>query len=132
MPASHRSRLEQRLPARPESITALRRAVVEYAARGGASARRREDIALAVSEALSNVVVHAYAGRAEPGDVRVHASIDDGALEIAVCDEGNGMTRRGGPGLGLGLEIMSQVSDRLRLESGGAPGLRVRMTFALD
>lgn len=133
MPVSHRSRLEQRLPARPESITALRRSVVEYAAGGGASQRRREDVALAVSEALSNVVVHAYDGHDEPGDVWVDAWLESGALEVAVCDGGNGMTRvRPSPGLGLGLSLMGQVADALRIESdASSPGVRVRMTFAL-
>lgn len=134
MPVSHRPRLEQRLPARPESITALRHSAVEYAARGGVSQRRREDVALAVSEAVSNVVVHAYDGRDEPGDVLLHAWIDEDALQVAVSDAGNGIGRRSRrPGLGVGLSLMSQVADALRLERDAAVrGLRVRMTFALD
>ena len=134
MPVSHRPRLEQRLPARPESITALRHSAVEYAARGGVSPRRREDVALAVSEAVSNVVVHAYDGRDEPGDVLLHAWIDEDALQVAVSDAGNGIGRRSRrPGLGVGLSLMSQVADALRLERDAAVrGLRVRMTFALD
>jgi serine/threonine-protein kinase RsbW len=104
--------------------------VVDYAARGGASERRREDIALAVSEALSNVVVHAYDGRDIPGDVRVDAWIEEAALQVAVSDDGIGMAERR---LGLGLALMGHVSDRLRLESGDSmPGMCVRMTFALD
>ena len=89
-------------------------------------------MALAVSEALSNVVVHAYRARDEPGEMRVDAWIDDHALEVAVSDDGIGMAaHRDSPGLGLAL--MGQVSGRLRLESGGwARGLRVRMTFALN
>jgi len=134
VPVSHRPRLEQRLPARPESITALRRSVVEYAARGGVSPRRREDVALAVSEAVSNVVVHAYDGHDEAGDVLLHAWIDEDALQVAVSDTGNGMGRRSRrPGLGLGLSLMSQVADALRIDrDAAARGVRVRMTFALD
>lgn len=136
MPARHSSCLDRRLPADAASITTLRRAVVEYAARGGVSQRRREDVALAVSEALSNAVMHAYQGRddLDPGEIRVNARIEEAALEVAVCDDGDGMTpRRDSPGLGLGLALMSQVTDRLRLESGGrARGMSVRMTFILD
>jgi serine/threonine-protein kinase RsbW len=134
VPVSHRPRLEQRLPARPESITALRHSAVEYAARGGVSPRRREDVALAVSEAVSNVVVHAYDGHDEPGDVFLHAWIDEDALQVAVSDAGNGIGRRSQrPGLGVGLSLMSQVADALRIERDAAVrGLRVRMTFALD
>lgn len=112
----------------------MRRSVVAYAADGGAGQRRREDIALAVSEALSNVVVHAYDGDADPGEVRVNAWIEDEALQVAVCDDGHGMIRRRpSPGLGLGLALMSQVVDALRIDShDSSPGLRVQMTFALD
>lgn len=107
---------------------------MRYAADGGVSQRRREDVALAVAEALSNVVVHAYDGLDGPGDVWVDAWIDDDALQVAVCDDGHGMTRRHpSPGLGLGLALMGQVADTLRIERhASAPGLRVRMTFALD
>ncbi len=133
MSVIHRSRLEQRLPARPESITTLRRAVVEYAAGGGVSQRRREDVALAISEALSNVVMHAYDDRDVPGDVWVDAWIDGDALQITVGDDGSGIARRRpSPGLGLGLALIGQVADTLQIERyGSGPGLRVRMTFAL-
>jgi anti-sigma regulatory factor (Ser/Thr protein kinase) len=137
---SRSSRLEHQLPARPESIAALRRAVVDFAAGGGASQRLREDIALAVSEAVSNVVLHAYAHSTTPGDVRVAAWIDAASLQISVCDDGIGMVRRSdSPGLGLGLALIGKVADRVRLESGGKRerggtdrGVRMRMTFALD
>lgn len=107
---------------------------MQYAAAGGVSQRRREDVALAVSEALSNVVVHAYDGLDDPGDVWVDAWMDGDTLQVAVCDDGNGMTRQcPSSGLGLGLALMGQVADALRIESrASAAGLRVRMTFALD
>ena len=59
-------RLRERLPARPQSIGLLRRAVVEFASDCGATESQRESIAVAVSEVLSNVVKHAYVGRDTP------------------------------------------------------------------
>lgn len=106
---------------------------MEYAADGGVARRRREDVALAVSEALSNVVMHAYDDRDVPGDFWVEAWFDGDALQVAVGDDGSGIARRRpSPGLGLGLALMGQVADTLRIGSDGSrPGLRVRMTFTL-
>lgn len=111
----------------------MRQAVVRYARGCGASARRREDIALAVSEAISNAVMHAYVGRQDmAGCVGVEAWMDDDSLAVVVFDEGGGMSRRDdSPGLGLGLGLIDQMADTLEVEDS-RPGLRVRMTFALS
>lgn len=133
MPISCTSRLEHCLPARAECIGPLRRALVAYAASNGASAQQRDDIALAASEALSNVVVHAYAGREDPGDIQVAAWMQDDALHVTVCDQGIGIAPRlDSPGLGLGLAIIGRVCDQLVIENAeGEAGARVRMSFAI-
>ncbi|HWI07593.1 MAG TPA: ATP-binding protein [Solirubrobacteraceae bacterium] len=133
MQTSCSSRLEHCLPALPASIGPLRRALTAYAASNGATARQCEDIALAASEALSNVVVHAYVGHDNPGDIRVGAWSDGDEMHVAVCDDGIGMTPRvDSPGLGLGLAIIGRVCDRIRLESDdSACGVCVLMTFAI-
>lgn len=121
--------MHERLPAHTGSVARLRHAVVRFAGRSGASVRRREDIALAVSEALTNVVLHAYDDRDRPGHIDVRASLSDGALVIVVRDEGVGLVRRvDSPGRGLGL--IEQLTDRLELVDG-SPGLSVRMTFRI-
>lgn len=125
--------LHRRLPARPESIAALRHAVVDFAGSSGASDRQREDIALAVSEAVTNAVIHAYAGDAIPGDVAVQAWMQDRSLEVVVCDEGIGMVpRTDSPGLGLGLPLIGQVTQQIGI--GGTEtlsGVRLHMSFAI-
>lgn len=132
MPTTCTSRLEHCLPARPETIGPLRRALVAYAQSNGASARQCDDIALAASEALSNVVVHAYADDM-PGDVRIESWMQDGALQVLVCDDGVGIAPRlDSPGLGLGLAIIGRVCDRLQLEHGeDDAGARVCMSFEI-
>ena len=121
------------MPALPGSIGPLRRSLTAYAQSSGATTQQCEDIALAVSEALSNVVVHAYVGRDSAGEIRIGAGLDDGELQVCVCDDGIGMTPRlDSPGLGLGLAIIGRVCERMRVEPvDTATGMCVRMTFAI-
>jgi hypothetical protein len=91
--ASCRRGPHERLAATPHSIAPLRQVVIDFARRSGASDRRCDDIAVAVSEALSNVVVHAYAGQVEAGVVTVDAWMSNQSLEVIVCDEASGCCR---------------------------------------
>jgi serine/threonine-protein kinase RsbW/stage II sporulation protein AB (anti-sigma F factor) len=129
----YQSRLRECVSAQAENIAPLRRAVVAYAGSNGASELQREDIALAVSEALSNAVLHAYVGRDSPGDVGVDAWVDEHALTVVVCDDGVGMLPRpDSPGLGLGLSVIARMTEHLEVESPAArPGMLLRMTFAI-
>lgn len=125
------AQLHDHRPAAPQSIAALRRVVIDLAVRGGATERQCQDIALAVSEALTNAVTHAYARHPRPGAVAVHAALDGYALDVVVLDEGVGMAPPSmRPSTGLGLAIIARVTERLEL-SDAAPGTRVRMTFAI-
>jgi serine/threonine-protein kinase RsbW len=120
------------VPAVPENVASLRHAVVDLAARAGADADVRTDLALAVGEACANVVVHAY----PPGDVGpliVHAEVKTEQIHVHVCDQGQGMTPRpDSPGLGLGLPLIANLSDRLEIRDGdGGVGTVVVMAFGL-
>jgi anti-sigma regulatory factor (Ser/Thr protein kinase) len=125
------AQLHDRRPATPQNIAALRRAVIHLAMRGGATESQRQDIALAVSEALTNAVTHAYAGQARTGALAVHAALEGDALDVVVLDQGVGMPPpTTHPPTGLGLALIARVTERLEL-SDAAPGTRVRMTFAI-
>lgn len=131
--ASPGSGVSRSAAAKPQSIAALRHAALAFAVDHGATTSQCQDIALAVSEAVTNTVVHAYRNRDEPGAVRLDASTIDGILEIIVSDEGTGLAAHGdSPGLGLGSKLMAQLSERLEVESNdGLQGRRVRMTFEI-
>ncbi len=130
MVADGPSRLRERLPAQPHSVPRVRHAVEEFAAGCGASERQRSAIALAVSEAVSNAVVHAYVGR-DGGDVAIEAEVRGRMLEVTVRDEGIGLAPRlDSPGLGLGMGLIASLSDRLELTEI-KPGVRVSMAFAI-
>jgi len=101
---------------------------VQFASAWGASDRQCEDIAVAVSEAVSNVVVHAYVGRERPGSVALEASVRGSALVVVVCDEGVGMRARESRGVGIGLRLIFRLTERLEF-ADTLPGTRVAMTF---
>jgi anti-sigma regulatory factor (Ser/Thr protein kinase) len=122
---------------RAESATAdavgqLRQAVVDYAKSVGASEATSDAVRLTVSEALTNVVVHAYEGR-DPGPMIVEACPNGGGnLLVFVCDEGTGpMPRVDAPGLGLGLGLMAQIADGFAIENREPRGTIVSLRFSL-
>lgn len=135
MPRHIPSALHEHLAARVANIAPLRRMVVAYAAGCGASEPQCEDVALAVNEALTNAVLHAYADRVVPGQMSVHASGCSRSLDVLVSDDGLGMVPRAqkSPGMGLGLGLMAQVAEQVSVASGplASPGVSVRMRFAI-
>jgi serine/threonine-protein kinase RsbW len=121
------------VPAVAENVASLRHAIVGLAEDAGASDTVRTDLALAVGEACANVVVHAY----PPGDTGpliVQATIlDEREIVVTVVDQGQGMTPRpDSPGLGLGLPLIANLSDRLEIQDGpDGVGTQVEMAFLL-
>src|SRR3954469_16260762 len=117
--------------ATPDQIAVLRSEVTEYAQRVGIADRRLGDVRLAVSEAATNAVLHAYRDR-DPGLIRVNARVlDDGSLRIIVEDDGFGpLPRPDSPGLGLGLPTIASVADAVELSAGPAAGPRRSMVVA--
>jgi serine/threonine-protein kinase RsbW len=123
-------RLRLRVPAVATQVATVRHAVVEAATAHGIGGRPREDIALAVSEACSNVVMHAYRHEATPGPLAVDAYREGGEFFVVVCDEGIGMApRTDSPGLGLGLGLIAGLAKRLEIGSRQPAGATVTMVF---
>jgi anti-sigma regulatory factor (Ser/Thr protein kinase) len=73
------------VPATAERVPQVRRAVVAFAGVHGADDALAGRIALAVTEAVADVVVHAYDPETTDGPVHVVADIADGALEVVVA-----------------------------------------------
>jgi serine/threonine-protein kinase RsbW/stage II sporulation protein AB (anti-sigma F factor) len=120
---------EIQVPARPPSVPKLRRELVSAARMLGVPPELCARIALAVSEAATNAVIHAFPSR--PGCLSARLARDgEGGIDIVVGDDGIGLTLRSdSPGLGMGLGIIAQVTDRLEIRSQPSGGTQVEMGF---
>jgi PAS domain S-box-containing protein len=121
---------EWTLPAREESVPALRRAVQEFATSRGADRSVLTDLSLALSEAATNAVIHGFFDR-EPGSVRVCVSVGVDEIVVVVSDDGRGMQPRpDSPGLGMGLPLIGQLTTHFDIGMPPGGGTELTMTFA--
>jgi len=100
---------------------------------GGLPPERLQDAMVAVSEAVTNAVVHAY-GHGGGGAVRLKAWAQGDALAVIVRDEGCGFdprsTVRGErTGLGMGVSVMRSVASEMRIVSRPGAGAAVFLLF---
>ena len=120
------------MPARPEGVAVVRQALAGMADALDFDAAVLADMKMAVSEACTNVVVHAYDD--EDGELEVEMSADDMGLTIRVRDHGRGIQpqvhqTREVPALGLGLPLIAALSDAFEVQGAIGQGTEVRMTF---
>jgi serine/threonine-protein kinase RsbW len=119
------------LPARPEGVAVVRQALSGMADALDFDAAVLADMKMAVSEACTNVVVHAYDDQV--GTLEVEMRADDLGLTIVVRDHGAGIQPRPAraepPALGLGLPLIAALSDAFELRGSAGSGTEVRMTF---
>lgn len=120
------------LPGAAESVGEIRAAVAQLAVDCGFSEQKVEAIRLAVSEAVSNAVIHGYSEN--PGQVTVSAELDeDRVLEVVIADQGRGMLpHRDSDGLGLGVPLMTTLSDHVEIISAtDMTGTEVHLYFRI-
>jgi anti-sigma regulatory factor (Ser/Thr protein kinase) len=88
-----------------------------------------EDMRLAVTEACTNVVRHAYPD-CDTGPIDVVIRPNGDRLDLIVSDQGQGLgpsTDVSGPGLGL--PLIAALADSVDLQELPIRGSRVAMTF---
>ncbi len=121
-----------RVPARAENVFVVRQALTGLGQALGVDRAVLDDIKIAVTEACTNVVVHAY--RDGEGLLEVDAWPDGPRLLVVVRDHGPGVAPRAdraSAGLGLGLPLMATLSEEMRIMTGDDGANEVHLTFAL-
>jgi serine/threonine-protein kinase RsbW len=119
------------LPARAENIAIVRHAFGALGEAYELDDQTLSDIRLAITEACTNVVVHAYPDGSE-GPMEVRATLLGEELTVVVRDRGAGIgPRADSPGLGLGLPLIASLAENVQLGRDDEEHTEVRMTFSL-
>ena len=121
--------LRERLGAQPASLPRIRHAATAALAEIGISDREfLGGVALALSEAVGNVIQHAYPNGA--GDIDVSMLSNDHEIVITVADSGVGIDNAAdSPGLGIGLQLIGRIATTWTISSD-ASGTAITMRFA--
>jgi serine/threonine-protein kinase RsbW len=119
------------MPARPENVPVIRHALTGVANALLLDSRTIENLRLAVTEACTNVVRHAYGDGDGPLEVRVRTGPEDVTVEIR--DHGSGIKpTKSADSLGIGLPLIAGVCDGLRIGRDTEGANVVAMTFRRD
>jgi anti-sigma regulatory factor (Ser/Thr protein kinase) len=117
-------------PAIAGSVRAAREAIVRCAAAAGADEEQLEAIRLACSEALTNVVLYAY--RSRTGQIYVTARVAGDELWVLISDNGSGIHAGvESQGLGLGLALITQLTDGFSVVQRSTGGTELQLGFVL-
>ena len=115
----------------------VRVAVAAFATQLNPTLEEVADLKTAVSEAVTNVVIHAY--REKTGKVRIECSVREKEMTVTVIDYGVGIeniekameplytTRPELDRSGMGFAFMEAFMDKLEVESELGQGTTVRM-----
>ena len=125
------------VPAISENEPFVRDAVAAFCVRLDPTLDQLSDIKTAVSEAVTNCIVHAYAGG--EGEIEVECAACDGALHIRISDSGRGIedvaralepfftTLESDERSGMGFTIMQTFMSEFSVRSAPGEGTVVTM-----
>jgi sigma-B regulation protein RsbU (phosphoserine phosphatase) len=131
--------LEIRCQSRAENLSAIRACVERFAAGAGFDEERQARIALAVDEAVANVIRHGYKGQSDgPITLRL-APLEGGGVRVELEDEGERFDpcsiaprdlAEVKPG-GLGIHIIRSTFDRCSWTPRPLRGMSARLEVGL-
>lgn len=119
-----------RLMAEPEALILIRRTVSGVAAAAGFGEEQIDDVRVAVNEACTNAIVHAYPDG--PGPIEIDTWLVDDRLMVRLRDHGTGIRPHldnDTAGLGLGLQMMAALASDVRVSASDEGGTEVSLRF---
>ncbi len=118
------------LESRPDSVACVRAMLSGAGESVGLGRELLDDLRTAVSEACSNVVLHAYGEK--PGPLLVDIALLTDGIRVAVADRGAGLRSlsRAQQRMRVGIPLISALADRAEFLSVQGEGTEVRMAFA--
>lgn len=135
---SRRNEMQVTFSSLPENESFARVVIAAFAVQLSPTVSEIADIKTAVSEAVTNAIVHGYEGTR--GAVQMRASIEDnGLLSVEVQDQGRGIqdvekamepfftTHPEQERSGMGFAVMQTFMDELEVQSSPGQGTTVRM-----
>ena len=109
-------------PAAADSVATARASVARWLDTRSVDGMLADDVAIVVSEACTNAVLHGYPDR-PVGSFRVVAENTNGTVRVTVTDDGCGMVPDpDSPGRGFGLPVIAALSDVLEFRPAGNGG----------
>ena len=120
-----------------ENESFARMVISAFAARLDPTLEELADMKTAVSEAVTNSIIHGYGGR--EGDIEMTGRIDGNEVSVEIVDFGVGIedipkamepmftTRPDIDRSGMGFALMEAFMDGLEVESSPGKGTRIRM-----
>lgn len=130
-------------PALPENESLARMVVSAFLVPLNPTLEELADVKTAVSEAVTNAIVHGYAGKG--GVVRLRADCrEDGMITVDVSDKGRGIadiararqpfftTLGGEERSGMGFTVMESFMDNVEVHSAPGKGTVVRLQKQLN
>jgi serine/threonine-protein kinase RsbW len=138
-----RDTIELKIPCEPRFLSVLRLTVAGAAARAGLGVAEIDDVKVATSEACTNAIEHAYPqaeGQVRPA-IKIRMTAREGELRVEVEDEGSGFDPKRLPKVdleqrvqeegGLGIYLMRQLMDEVKIESAPGSGTKITMVKRL-
>lgn len=130
--------MEIRFDSRSENEGFARVSVASFLTQLNPTVEEVEDVKTAVSEAVTNAIIHGYEQRVET--VRIHCSIENQLFTVEISDRGKGIanvekamepmftTKPEDDRSGMGFSFMEAFMDSVEVESKVGEGTSVKMT----